>query len=61
MEINIQAKPFWQSKTLWLAIIQAVVGVFAVVSTSYPTLGWIVVAKSILDVILREVTNQPIA
>jgi uncharacterized membrane protein len=55
------AKSLFESKTFWLAILQAAVGVLVVFGTSYPTVGWIVMAKSALDVVVRLYTSVPIS
>jgi hypothetical protein len=50
------AKKIFQSKTVWLAILQAVAGIFAVILTENPTLvtvGWVGIVKSIVDVAVR--------
>lgn len=54
-------KPFWKSKTIQLAVIQAVVGVLAIALTEYPELGWLVILKSIADFVLRYVTTKPVS
>lgn len=56
-----QIKVWYQSKVVWLAIIQGVIGIFMVLETQLGSVGWILVGKSVLDVILRTVTNLPIA
>lgn len=53
-------KNWWQSKTIWLAAIQLAVGFTLVFQTQYPELGWIVTLKSLLDVLLRFLTDKPI-
>ena len=53
-------KNLFKSKTFWLAATQGVLGVLVVVSTEVPELGWIAVAKSILDVALRLATGEPV-
>lgn len=54
--------PF-KSKTVWIAILQAVAAVLLVVEANDPTLqsvgGWLL-AKSGLDILLRIATNKPI-
>jgi hypothetical protein len=54
-------KGLLQSKTFWLALVQAVAGVIVVFSTSFPQVGWLVIAKSVVDVILRVYTSQPVS
>jgi hypothetical protein len=61
--MTVKTKTLLQSKVFWLAIIQAVIGVIAVFTTTYPELqviGGVAVVKSILDVLLRTVTQLPI-
>ena len=56
-----QVKALVQSKTFWLAIIQAVIAVVVVFSTAYPSAGFLLLAKSGLDIILRIYTSVPVA
>lgn len=53
-------KNWYKSRTVILAIFQAVLGVVAVFATEYPELGGVVIFKSILDFVLRYVTSKPI-
>ena len=53
-------KSILQSKTFWVAVLQAVAGIVAVFYSSYPAVGELLVAKSALDVILRVVTSTAI-
>ncbi len=57
----IPTKPWYESKTIWIALIQAVIAVVIVVSTQYPAIGGLLVLKSILDILNRFVTGLPIA
>ncbi len=54
-------KSILKSKTFWLAALQAIVGIFVVFETAYPGIGWLVIGKSVVDVILRAVTTVPVA
>lgn len=54
-------KSLFSSKTFWLAVVQALVGVVVVFTTAYPGVGALVIGKSILDVILRVLTDQPVS
>lgn len=49
-------KPWWQSKTIWLAVLQALAGL-VVIPTVSEKIGGALLAKSIIDVLLRVVTN----
>lgn len=56
----INMKSLLKSKTFWIAVLQAVAGIAVVFSTAYPQIGGLILAKSILDVILRVVTTTTI-
>jgi purine-cytosine permease-like protein len=54
---------WWKSKTLWIAVAQAVAGIIAVVISENPELqyvGVLVTVKSVLDFYLRYTTNRAI-
>ena len=53
-------KSLLQSKTFWVAVLQALVGIVAIFATTYPTVGSLLIVKSIIDVILRVVTTTPV-
>lgn len=59
----IQTKKWYQSNTVQIAIIQAILGLLAVATTANPTLesvGYIALIKSILDFLLRTKTDTKI-
>lgn len=49
-----------KSKTVWLAILQAVLGVLAVMYTEMGEVGMAMVLKSMVDISLRYNTSEPI-
>lgn len=53
-------KSLFRTKTFWLATAQAVVGVLAIFASAYPEVGGLMIAKSIIDVILRSYTAEPV-
>lgn len=53
-------KKWYQSKVIWLAILQGIVGVVVAFTTQYPGVGSILIGKSILDMILRVVTDTQV-
>ena len=55
MEKNILS-----SKQFWVAVVQGLLGIAIVIANIQPELGYIVTAKSILDIILRMLTTQPV-
>lgn len=59
--MNEQVKSILLSKTFWLAVIQGVLGVIIVISSSIPGVGWVMVLKTVLDIILRFLTEKPVA
>lgn len=52
-------KSIFKSRTFWLAVAQAVLGAIVVFSTQYPDVGWLLTAKSVVDITLRFLTTQP--
>lgn len=61
--INVQpaiiGKKWYQSKTLWINILIAIGGALTSLETTNKA-GWIVSAASVVNIILRLVTSQPI-
>ncbi len=53
-------KSLFSSKTFWLAFVQGLVGVIGVFATTYPTVGGLLIAKSIVDIVLRVLTVEPV-
>ena len=53
-------KPWYQSRTIRLAVLQALVGIVAAFATEYPLVAPLVVLKSCLDIILRLDTESSI-
>ena len=53
-------KPWYKSKTIWIAILQGIVGIAVAVATEYQGLGYLMVVKSIVDVIVRYMTTESI-
>lgn len=53
-------KEWYRSKTLWLAIGTAIVGVLTALSTQFPAEGWLMTAIGIMNFVLRLGTNSEI-
>jgi uncharacterized membrane protein len=53
-------KSLLKSKVFWLAVVQAVAGVIVVFQSSYPEVGGLLVAKSLVDIVLRVITTVQI-
>lgn len=53
----MDTKTLIQSKTFWLAVVQAIAGAAIVFSTAYPQAGWLVIAKSVVDIVLRVLST----
>lgn len=53
-------KNILQSKTFWVAIAQFIAGGLAVLASNHPNIGWLLIGKSFLDIILRWYTDQPV-
>lgn len=54
------SKKLLHSKTFWLAVLQAAAGIVAALVLELPGVGWLVSAKSVIDVLLRLVTSKPV-
>lgn len=61
------AKPWWESRTIWLNIVVGAVGVVEassdVLKSIVPpeVLGGVLVGTALINVFLRSVTGQPVA
>jgi len=53
-------KTWYQSKTIWLAILQALVIILVALEIQYPALAVVGILKMVLDVVLRGITTQTI-
>lgn len=53
-------KSILSSKTVWLAIIQGVIGGTIIVLTELDLVGYVAIAKSLGDIVLRFVTSEEI-
>lgn len=53
-------KSLFQSRTFWLAVVQAALGAVVVFETNFPGVGWLAIVKSILDIGLRYATTAPV-
>ena len=62
-----QPKPWWESKTIWLNVLVGVVGVVEAATDALKpvlppeTLGGLVTAVALANVVLRTVTKTPVA
>jgi hypothetical protein len=54
------AKAWWASKTIWIAVLQGLLGVFVAVGSQIELVGWLMIVKSVIDVLLRIITEQPV-
>jgi len=53
-------KKWYESKTMWVAILQGVFGILLAFETQYGGVGFIILGKSIIDFWLRYLTTKPI-
>ena len=60
MKLAKRIRNWYRSRTIWLALLQAVGGILLVVVAEYPEAGGILIAKSFIDIALRAVTVKPI-
>lgn len=53
-------KSIFYSRTIWLAIIQAIVAVAVAVLTELDMVAQVAILKSVIDIILRYDTTEPL-
>lgn len=58
--MNTPYKKWYLSRTVWLAVIQGIAGVISVIAVENPTIGGILITKSVIDILLRFVTSYGI-
>lgn len=51
---------YLKSRTIWLAVAQAVLSVGVVVLTEYDLAGYVFIFKSVMDIVLRSITTEPL-
>lgn len=54
-------KSLFNSRTFWLAVAQAVVGIVVVALTELDLVGYAAMAKAMLDALLRLDTTTPVS
>jgi len=54
-------KHIFESKTFRVACLQGAIGVIVVFQGTYPDIGWLVVAKTLLDIYLRSITTTAVS
>ena len=53
-------KSLFESKTFYVALFQGFAGLLMVIISQFPQLGWAMIVKTIIDVILRLLTDKPV-
>ena len=53
-------KSIFTSKTFIVACLQGILGIIIAVNSIQPELGQIIIVKSVLDIILRYITESPV-
>lgn len=53
-------KTLFNSKTFWVAVLQAVAGIVVVALTELDLVGYVAMVKSFVDVFIRIITTEPI-
>jgi uncharacterized membrane protein len=60
---KITGKEWWLSRTIWVAVAQAVLGIIGAILVANPEIkiaGGLLMIKSIIDILLRLDTNRAI-
>jgi len=53
-------KKLLKSKTVIVAVLQAGAGAFLILNSEFPNVGYLMTAKSFIDVVLRILTTLPV-
>ncbi len=53
-------KTWYESKTIWLALLQGIGGLLFAFAGQYPTIAILMIGKSIIDIVIRLLTVAPI-
>jgi hypothetical protein len=56
-------KPWYQSRTIWAAILQGIIGFLVAFNAENPEMnlvGWVAMLKSLYDFIIRLRTNEAV-
>ena len=59
MGIRIMKK-WYKSKTILVALLQAIAGILIAFQAEYPSIGLIVIGKSLIDITIRYLTQEAI-
>jgi len=54
-------KTLLNSKTFWIAVIQAVAGIAVVALTELDMIGYVGIMKSVVDIVIRTMTTEEIS
>lgn len=57
----MDTKKWYESKTVWIAVIQAAMGLAIALQGVYPAAGSLLVLKSVLDILNRFLTQGPVS
>lgn len=58
--VTVTPKPWYQSKTLWFAVLTGLSGIIAALESQFPTAGILVSIASVVNIILRFATTAPL-
>jgi|GEM_PF-1897446 len=53
-------KSLFESKTFWIAVVQAFIGIAVVVVTELDLVGYVAIVKSVGDIIIRLLTKDQV-
>lgn len=57
---EVPSKAWYTSKTIWIALATALLGILTTVQAQYPDLGWIVTGIGVVNFFLRMTTATAI-
>lgn len=64
--VAVEVKPIWQSKTFWVGVLQTLIAILTFMPTVEGVvpdtwLRYVLLASGVLTIVLRQLTEQPVA
>lgn len=53
-------KKIFKSKTVWVGVVTFLLGGFMALESQMPTMGWVIMGKAVVDILLRVITTESV-